>query len=93
MRTERAVSVGQPLDRLDAGAIGLHGQHQAGAHGMSVHQHGAGAADAVFTAQMRAGQAQYMAQEIRQRLPRWTGRRCARAVHGHLDSVCTFSPP
>ena len=52
---ERAVRMGEPLDRLDAGAIRLHGEHQAGAQAAPIDQHGAGAANAVLAARMRAG--------------------------------------
>ena len=38
-------------------AVGLHREHQAGAHRLAVQQHGAGAADAVLAADVRAGRA------------------------------------
>ena len=51
-------------------AVGLHRQHQAAAHDLAVHAHGAGAAHAVLAADVRAGQAQLLAQEIHQVLAR-----------------------
>ena len=43
--------------------FGLHGQHQAGAHRLSVEQDGAGAADALFAGEVRAGEMELVAQE------------------------------
>ena len=54
-------------DALDGGdlmAVGLHREHQAGARRASVEEDRAGAADAVFAAEMRAGEAELMAEEI-----------------------------
>ena len=42
-------------------------EHQTGAHGHTVEQHGAGAADAVLAAGVRAVQRQRVAQTIEQR--------------------------
>ena len=47
-----------------SGAIGLHGERQAGAHAVAVDQDRAGAADAVLAADVGAGQAKFAAQEI-----------------------------
>ena len=46
----------ETFDGLEAVTIGLHGEHQARAHRSAVEQHSAGAADAVFAADMRAGE-------------------------------------
>ena len=46
----------QPLDGGDGVAVGLHREHQAGAHRLAVDQHRAGAADAVLAAGMGAGE-------------------------------------
>ena len=51
-------------------AVGLHRQHETGAHGGAVHQHRAGAANAVLAAHMRAGEPQMMAQAVGKREPR-----------------------
>ena len=48
-------------------ALGLRGEHQAGAHRDAVEQHGAGAADAVLAAGMRALEVELVAQAIEQR--------------------------
>ena len=45
------------FDGGDSVAVGLHREHQAGARRLAVEQHGAGAADAVLAAGMRAGEA------------------------------------
>ncbi len=51
-------------------ALGLHRQHQAGAHRGAVDDDGAGAADAVLAADMGAGQPQVVAQAVGERQPR-----------------------
>ena len=48
----------------------LHREHQAGAHRLAVEDDGAGAADAVLAADMRAGLAAVVADRIDQRLAR-----------------------
>ena len=67
----------QAFDGVDAAAVGLHRQLHAGALGDAVDAYGAGAADAVLTADVGAGGAQLMAQEVRQQHARF-GRRAAR---------------
>ena len=47
-------------------AVGLHGEHQARAHGRAVDQHGAGAAYAVLAAGMGAGEPELVAQAVEQ---------------------------
>ena len=54
-------------------ALGLHGEHQAGAHRLAVDQHRAGAAHAVLAADMRAGEAAIVADGVGQRAPRLHG--------------------
>lgn len=54
----------EALDRLDASAICLDGQHQARADGDPVDEYGAGAAYAVLAPQMRSGQTELMPQKI-----------------------------
>ncbi len=63
----QVVIVGEPLDRHHLGAVGLHRQHQAGAHRGAVDDHGAGAAHAVLAAEVSSGEPQLVAQAIRQR--------------------------
>ena len=62
--------VRQPFDRVHAPAVGLHREHEAAAHDLAVHAHGAGAAHAVLAADVRAGEAQLLAQEVDQVLAR-----------------------
>ena len=81
-----AVRGGQALDRRDRGAVGLHGEHQARAHRLAVHQHGAGAADAVLAADVRAGEAELVAQEVAEQQARLDLGGVGRAVDGHADA-------
>ena len=64
------VAVRQAFDGADRAALGLHREHQAGAHRLAVDQHRAGAADAVLAADMRAGQAAIVADRVDQRAAR-----------------------
>ena len=56
----------QGFDRADFMAVGLDCKDQAGAHRFTIKEDGAGAADAMFAANVRADQAQVVAQEITQ---------------------------
>ena len=60
----------QPLDRRHLGAVGLHGEHQARARGLAVDQDRARAADAVLASDVRAGEPEVLAQEVREQLAR-----------------------
>ena len=51
----------QALDRLDFMSVGLDCKDQAGTHRFTIEQNGAGAADPVFAANVRAGQAEFVA--------------------------------
>ena len=68
------VAVGEALDGADLLAVGLHGEHQAGAHRLAVDDHRAGAADAVLAADMGAGLAAILADGVGQRAPRLDAR-------------------
>ena len=57
---------GDALDGQHLVAVGLHRQHQAGARRAAVEQDGAGAADAMLAAEMGAGEAELVADEIGQ---------------------------
>ena len=57
------LALGKTLDGQQLGAVGLHGEHQAGARGLAVEQDRAGAADPVFAADMSAGQPEIFAQK------------------------------
>ena len=71
---ERVLQIGDDagirnaFDGLYVGAVALHRQHQAAAHHRVIEQHRAGAAYALFAADMRAGEPEIVAQEIDQRL-------------------------
>ena len=75
----------QALDGLDASAVGLDGQQQAAPDGLAVHQHGAGAADAVLAADVGAGQSKRVAKEIDQRGARLHRGPAGLAVHDERD--------
>ena len=59
-------AVRQPLDRLEALAIGLHGEGSAALDRAAVHQHGAGAAAGGVAADVGAGQVEHFADEVHQ---------------------------
>ena len=66
-RVELAVAH-ESLDRQELGAVGLDREHDAGTRGLAVDQNSARAADAVLAADVRARQAEVLAQEIREQL-------------------------
>ena len=76
----------------DLAAVGLHREHQAGAHRRAVDDHGAGAAHAVLAADMGAGQPQIVAQAIRQRQPRLDLDLDLLAVDLKLRPTCAILP-
>src|SRR5262245_31055408 len=61
--------LGETLDRFDRRPFGLGSEDQAAIDRYAVHQHGAGAAVAVVTAFLRAGQMQRVAKNFQQALP------------------------
>src|SRR6202035_2353082 len=61
---ELAVDGGERFHGADLAAFSLNRKRQAGARGDAVDQHGAGAADAVLAADMGAGGAKRLAEEI-----------------------------
>jgi hypothetical protein len=67
LQRRQIVIVGQAFDRDDLRTFRLHGEDQAGAHRGTIHQHGAGAANAMLAADVGAGQPQLVAQAIDQR--------------------------
>src|SRR5438270_462951 len=71
-RTTRSVSAGQSLDGRDLAAVRLAHRHEAGAHLVAVEAHRAGAAVAGIAADLRAGQAQVLAQHVHEP-PTWVG--------------------
>jgi hypothetical protein len=82
--------VGQSFDRLDGAAVGLHRQHQAAAHDLAVHADGAGTAHAVLAADVRAGEAELLAQEVDQVLARLDAPRDALVVDGQCGFESVF---
>jgi hypothetical protein len=70
LQRREIIVVGQSLDGDDLAAFGLDREDQAGAYRLAVHQHGAGAADAVLAANVSAGEAKLVAQTIRESQPR-----------------------
>src|SRR5262249_20047252 len=58
------------LDGLDACAVALNGKHETAAHDDAIDAHRTGAADAMLAADVAAGEAQLLAQEIDQCLAR-----------------------
>ena len=58
------------LDRLHRRAVGLDREQAAAAHGDAVEPDGAGAADAVLAADVRAGEAEAVPEEVGQEQPR-----------------------
>src|SRR5207237_8105878 len=74
-----------PVDGGDRRALGLHGEDGAGLHGFAVDQHGAGAAMRGVAADVRAGQAEGLAQEVDEEQPRLDLDAVGNAVDGQLD--------
>ena len=77
----------QALDGLDRVAVGLRGEHQAGANGNAVEDHRAGAADAVLAADMGPRQQEIVPQEVAQQQSRLHAAAVWRAVHRDADIV------
>ena len=95
---ERILQVGDgagiryTLDRLDFGAVALHREHEAAAHHRAVDAHRAGAADALLAADMAAGEAEVIAQEIDQGLARLDALAHGLAVHAQTDVTEALAP-
>ena len=76
---------GQPLDRAQLAAVHLNREQEAATHRGSVHDHRAGAADAVLAADVRPGETQAMPKEVRQQQPRLHRLDVAAPVDRHVD--------
>ena len=74
-----------PFDGDDFGAVGLHREHDAGAHGLAVEEDRAGAADAVLAADMGAGEAQDRREGNRPERARLAAPLTRLAVDGQTD--------
>ena len=66
LQLAQALQLGRALDGLDLLALRLNREQEAPAHHATVEHHGARAADAMLTADMRAGQSQIGTEEIDQ---------------------------
>ena len=89
----QGVAIGEPFDGANFLALGLHAEHQAGADRLAVDQHGAGAADAVLTAEMGAGQPAIVAQHVGQRPARLDRDRVGSTVDGEIDAELASHGP
>src|SRR3954471_16202431 len=92
-RAESAVRCGEPLRRNHITGVGLHREHDAGAHRLAVEQHGACAAHAVLAAQMRSREPQLAAQEVGEVQARFHLARMPLAVHGERDGPFVYHFP
>src|SRR5258707_1392236 len=84
-RMQRPVRFSEPLDRDDIGTVELPGKDRAGFHRLAVDVHHAGAALRGIAADMGAGQAQVLAQELHQKGARVEVAGDGLAVHRHRD--------
>src|ERR1051325_3096724 len=94
---EGAVRCSEPLGGHELAAVGLHREHDAGAHRLAVEQHGACAAYAVLATEMRSGEPQLAAKEVGEMQARLRLARMALPVDGQRDGslvghVAAFSP-
>jgi hypothetical protein len=78
-------ALGEALDGVDGGAVRLDGQGDAGADAGAVQQHGAGPADAVLAADVGAGQAEVLAEEVDEQAARFYLGHVRLAVDGQAD--------
>src|SRR5712691_2437375 len=78
------------LDGVHPTAVRLHGEHQAAAHDVAVDPHGACAAHPVLATDVRAGEAQLIAQEVDEVLPRSNAAAHPRAVHAQRGFYSVF---
>src|SRR5690606_28806312 len=85
LQSMESVAPGQPLDRGDLGALGLHRKQRAGLHTATVEQHCAASALARIAADLRARQAHRVAQEVDQQDTRLDLARDGAAVDGNAD--------
>src|SRR4029077_12912372 len=88
-----AVGGGEALDGGDALAVGLHRQHEAGAHRLPVEQDGARPAHPVLAAHVRAGEVEVFPQEIGQGRAHLHHALVLLAVHGDPDRARHRAPP
>jgi hypothetical protein len=82
------VAVGDVLDGLDRAALGLHRQQRARLDRLAIDMDDAGAALAGVAADMGAGEAERLAQELHQQGAPLDRRRNRLAVHGEAHRFC-----
>ena len=96
-RRQLAVGAGEPFDGQQRAAIGLDGEHQAGANRFAIELNRAGATDAVLAPDVRPGQPRVMADEVREQSARLDIGLIAGPVdrdgdvHGRADSIARAS--
>ena len=83
----------EAFHRPDLAAVDLHGEREAGARRLAVDDDRAGAADAVLAADMGAGCADLVAQEIGQQQPRFGLARARAAVQREANGMSLASRP
>src|SRR5207244_5677108 len=83
-RRQRAV-LSEALDGLQLVPVDLGGEHQTGADGDAFEDHRAGAADAVLAADVGTGEAEPVAEEVRQEQPRLDGLAPVAPVDADVD--------
>ena len=81
----QGVALRQTFDGGDARAVGLSRQHGAGFDGLSVEMHGAAAALAGVAAEVRAGQAELLAQQVDEQGPVFALNGLGLAIDGEFD--------
>ena len=85
----------RPSTVVTDAAVGLHGEHQAGADRLAVEQDVAVAAEAVLAGDVRAGQIEILAQEVRERPARLDEPLAPRAVDldAHAERLSLMRAP
>ena len=79
------VAVSETLDGPDFLTVGLHGEHQTGAHWFVIDNDRAGTADTMLATNMRSGLPAIFTDGIGQRTARFDGDRVIAAVDIHRD--------
>src|SRR5262245_7908901 len=90
-RVER-FSAGEPFDRRHLRPVSLSGEEQARADRLAVEHHRARATDAVLAAEMGAGEAEVLPQEVGERPPRFDLALARLAVDGDPDRPLGHAP-
>src|SRR5476649_1871966 len=86
----KLVDGSQTFDRVDLGAVKLNRKKKAGAHAVPVHENGAGAANTVFAANMRARETERLAEKIGEKQPRLDRELVSGAIHFDANCVVLF---